>query len=202
MTAKLRLLLALLLGTTAQAAEVSIVIPTESAIAVYGPIMAGTAERLAIELAARPDKQDVWLLIQGNGGMVDEGRRMITLLANARARGIKSHCLVVDFARSMHTFLWDHCDYRYIQPMATVLWHKILWVPQGPIPVRAADLRIIIQGLENENRALYHPMCERAKLNSKVFDELSDTDVTGLVLKKLAPDYFKLIDSFELRGGG
>lgn len=201
MSYKFRLLLALLLGTTAQA-QVHIVVPVEKAIAVYGPIMQGSSEVFAAKLASIPDNSNVWLLIQGNGGMVSEGRSMINTLANARSRGILSHCIAVDYARSMHTFLWDHCDFRYAQPMTSVLWHKILWVPTAPIPMKTADLKTIMQGLENENRALYYPMSVRMKMAAAKFNELSDTDVTGLILYKLTRDYFKLIDSFELKSGG
>jgi ATP-dependent protease ClpP protease subunit len=181
-------------------AERHLVIPTEDVVAVFGHIGEGTANKFKTELAAKRSVRNLWILLQGNGGYVGEGQLMITAMAQARARGVKIHCLVVDFARSMHTFLWDNCDSRYLQPMTRVLWHKMLWLPQAPMPLSMAQLQAVIQGLENDNAALYTPMQTRTGLSSGDFDKLADTDVTGLLLDKLAPDYFELIDSFELKG--
>lgn len=116
------LVLAPLNAATASSLEVD----KKNALVIEGPISGTNILHLGELLvqAAAAGLPQVDLIINSPGGSIVTGFRFISMMDDARSRGMKIRCFVPEMAASMAFGILVHCDERHALSRSFLLWHR------------------------------------------------------------------------------
>jgi len=97
------------------------VIPIQGAI--DAPLAIKTVS--AIEQDLGKGEKDIYILINSPGGDVMAGYLIISAMQNARAQGVRIHCMVPFLAASMAMHILAYCDQRGAIAESLLLFHEV-----------------------------------------------------------------------------
>jgi hypothetical protein len=130
-TLRLIILALALLSGTAHAKSGRLMQPSPNAsrtAVIEGPIYGGNlsaVEEAMAKWAADGSGEAIDLIINSPGGSVTTGFLFLNRLQAIKRQGIRVRCFVPDVAASMAFQILMHCDERYMNERAFLLWHRV-----------------------------------------------------------------------------
>jgi len=150
---------------------------------------------------------EITLLINSPGGIVNMGLMFIDLMEAAKARGTKIRCIVPNLAASMAFHILAHCDSRYTLSSAVLLWHP---AKQGCFMCALSSDELIYQG--TQLKLIEDPLNEYLIKTMNVDSDFfwyhygHETPWVAYTFDKLVPNFIEIvkdvqgIDDFESLG--
>jgi ATP-dependent protease ClpP protease subunit len=95
-------------------------------LVLYGPISGTNLEPLSTEILKRVDAgvRDIQLVIDSPGGEIGTGQLFISVMEEAKGRGMHIQCFVPRIAASMAFQILLHCSSRVALVRSFLLWHR------------------------------------------------------------------------------
>lgn len=124
----------------------------ENAMVIEGPIMGRNLSQLETAFLKKGAQDTVDLVINSPGGSVTTGLLFISIMDDARSRGVTINCFVPQVAASMAFQILLHCDTRTVLSKSFLLWHRARVFTGEGTPMTAPmarDLSYSLQRLDN-----------------------------------------------------
>lgn len=200
----LRLLTLFLLSfsLSCSASAKSVQVPAERAIHVVGPILfdailnAHKVERMSAE-----SSDDIHILINSPGGMVQTGLQLVKAMDIARSRGVTVKCYVGFLAASMAFQLLPHCSNRYALAHSLLLFHPARADVKGLTEEIALDVHLGLKSTNSfileELRTLFNNPAEEWLL----FHFKAETMWDATELVNQTGDWLEIVDDIQTESG-
>lgn len=131
-------------------------IDQEDAMVIEGVIQGNNLA--AIEKALLDKKEGkVDLVINSPGGSVGTGFRFVSVMEDAKSRGLRLKCYVGTMAASMAFQILLHCNERYVLDRSLLLWHRarIMMGGFGGSPMTAPQLEVLSSSLARMDEVIF-----------------------------------------------
>ena len=193
------ILIALLLGTVAQAGELK----PERTLYIEGAISFDTlsplfdkVEALTKEAVTNKNKDTINIIISSPGGEVISGNMFINRLIALKGLGVDVDCYVQDMAASMAFQLLTQCSNRYALDTSYLLWHGVRTQMRGPITSLVAAS--LLEDLEMMDEAVMIQLegALALKPNELTRHFERETLWTGQQLRAVAPGFMSVSSDY------
>ena len=175
----------------------SLKVPQDRVVRIQGPIEYLRPQIVEFAmLVVKAPAEPVYVMLDTPGGNVDGGMEFIEVMRAYQRNGGKIVC-VAKSAVSMGMAIYSECNERYALKTANILWHPVRTYTRGPITPKQA--KEMYDNLSKLDEVLWGPTKKALQVSDKVWQEHYDAETmhTGESLKKLSPNYLKLIDKVE-----
>ncbi len=117
---------------------------SDNAMVIDGVIQGNNLKKIEAALLAKQEGE-VDLVINSPGGSVSTGFRFVSVMEDAKARGIRINCFVGSMAASMAFQILLHCDEKHVLDRSFLLWHRarIMMGGMGGSPQTAPQLGVL-----------------------------------------------------------
>lgn len=142
------------------------------------------------------------LVINSPGGSVITGFQFISVMEDARSRGIRFRCFVPTVAASMAFQILLHCDERHVLDRSLLLWHRAR-VQMGGLfgqAMTAPQLAAIARSLDSLDQLIFQEVELNVRGMSRedlVYHFEQETLHIGETLAKQAPKSFRSYPSIK-----
>lgn len=141
-------------GSTSTSVDTGAHVTADDAMVIDGVIRGRNLHKLEEAILAKRDGT-VDLVINSPGGSVGTGFRFVSVMEDARARGIRFNCYVGGMAASMAFQILLHCDEKHALDRSFLLWHRARIMLGGSGgPLTAPQLAVMSADLESTDRVI------------------------------------------------
>ena len=133
-------------------------------------LFGGYGVEVANQVYRRQGQKHIYMLINSDGGSMDEGRFILQAIKLVQDRGTEVVCLSTKAAHSMAFLVFAHCNRRYALASTQYLIHEArFWVPPGISEVvKEGDFFEGYKRLKNTNDWILNYIKESSGIADKV----------------------------------
>jgi len=192
------LVASLLLVGPATSARAEVAVDSDHVLVISSLIAEGNllpfgARLLQLASSEKEGDSQVDLVIHSPGGEVETGFIFISMMDQARARGLHIRCFVPALAASMAFSILNHCDERYVLDHSFLLFHRARVLVGGMMgaPMTGPVARLLAEDLERLDSTIFEETASSLQISRQTVLHHFDAETlhSGSDLCKMAPKY-------------